>query len=184
MADLRRQKEEVTKTVPTTLVSIAVPPRAMRVLPRGNWLDDSGEIVAPGTPASLPPLKFKGDRATRLDLAKWMVSADNPLVARVFVNRLWKLLFGSGLATSLQDFGAQGAWPNQPALLDYLAVELRDHGWSMKHLHRLIVTSRAYRLTSSSAGAASINLAAGGAVLPRPPGLGGCADPFHSPDSS
>ncbi|HVX63866.1 MAG TPA: DUF1553 domain-containing protein, partial [Pirellulales bacterium] len=87
-------------------------------------------------------------RATRLDLAHWLTSADNPLTARVFVNRVWYLFFGVGLAPSLEDFGAQGEWPTHPELLDWLAVEFRESGWDVKRLVRLIVSSRAYRQAS------------------------------------
>jgi hypothetical protein len=148
VAELQKQKADFDKTLPTTLVTTAVPPRVMRVLPRGNWLDDSGEMVTPGVPASLPPLKFKGERATRLDLAKWLTAADNPLMARVFVNRLWKLMYGQGLVKSLEDFGSQGTWPTHPDLLDWLAVEFRESGWDVKHLLKLIVLSRTYRQSS------------------------------------
>jgi hypothetical protein len=117
---------------------------------RGNWLDDSGEIVQPGTPASLPPLTFEGKRASRLDLAKWLTAKENPLTARVFVNRLWRLFYGQGLVTTLDDFGAQGTHPSHPELLDWLAVEFRESGWDVKHLIRLMVTSSAYRQTSVS----------------------------------
>jgi mono/diheme cytochrome c family protein len=149
LADLQKQKAELDKTIPTTLITTPVSPRMMRVLPRGNWLDDSGEIVAPGTPAALPPLGVEGRRATRLDLVNWMVKADNPLVARVFVNRLWKLFYGQGIVTSLEDFGSQGAWPTHPELLDWLAVEFRESGWDIKHMVRLMVLARTYRLVST-----------------------------------
>jgi hypothetical protein len=145
---LQVRKQELEKALPATLVSAAGPPRMMRVLPRGNWLDDTGEIVAPNTPASLPKLAANGKRPTRLDLAKWLVSPEHPLTARVFVNRLWKLFFGQGLVTSMEDFGSQGAWPSHPELLDWLAVEFRESGWDVKHLVRLMVTSSAYRQSS------------------------------------
>src|SRR5262249_1142281 len=116
LADLQRQKADLLKAVPTTLVTMASPPRAMRVLPRGNWLDDSAEVVAPGGPAALPPLDVKDRRATRLDLARWLLADDNPLTARVFVNRLWAQLFGQGLVKTLDDFGSQGTWPTHPQL--------------------------------------------------------------------
>ncbi len=148
IADLQKQKTEFEKTILSTLVTTAVPPRVMRVLPRGNWLDDSGDIVTPGVPASLPPLNASGARATRLDLAKWMVAADNPLVARVIINRLWKLMFGQGLVKTLDDFGSQGAWPTHPELLDWLAVEFRESGWDVKHLLKLMAMSRTYRQSS------------------------------------
>ncbi len=130
-----------------TMVTGRVKPRTIRVLPRGNWMDDSGEIVAPAVPNFLPALKAKG-RANRLHLAQWLVSADNPLTARVFVNRLWYLFFGSGLSRSLDDTGSRGEWPTHPALLDWLAVEFTGSSWNIKHIVRLIVTSSAYRQSS------------------------------------
>jgi hypothetical protein len=148
LADLQKQKQDLERTVPQSLVTTAVAPRMMRVLPRGNWLDDSGEIVAPGVPASLSPLNVGDRRATRLDLAQWMTAADNPLVARVFVNRVWKLLFGQGVVKSLDDFGAQGTWPTHPELLDWLAVEFRESGWDVKKLVKLMVMSNTYRQSS------------------------------------
>ena len=151
IADLEQQREAVTKTIPVTLVSLAVAPRTVRLLPRGNWLDDSGEVLEPATPASLNPLGVKDRRATRLDLARWMTSPENPLVARVFVNRLWKLCFGQGLVKSVEDFGTQGEWPSHPELLDWLAVEFRDSGWNVKHLHKLLVMSHTYQQTSKIA---------------------------------
>src|SRR5581483_10885465 len=93
VAEAQGERDRLTQQVPTTLVSTSGPPRTMRVLPRGNWLDDTGEVVGPAVPAFLSPLPAK-DRPTRLDLAKWLVSRDNPLTARVFVNRLWKVCFG------------------------------------------------------------------------------------------
>ena len=130
-----------------TMVTGRIKPRTIRVLPRGNWMDDSGEIVEPAVPHFLPVLK-NGSRANRLDLAEWLTSADNPLTARVFVNRLWYLLFGSGLSSTLDDTGSQGEWPTHPGLLDWLAVEFVESGWDVKHIVRLIVTSSAYRQSS------------------------------------
>jgi hypothetical protein len=150
VANLEQKRQAMDRTMPQTLVSTSGPPRMMRVLPRGNWLDDSGEIVAPDMPASLPALGVTGRRANRLDLARWLTARDNPLTARVFVNRLWKLFFGQGVVTSLDDFGAQGAWPSHPELLDFLAVEFRDSGWDVKHMIRLIVTSSTYRQVSTA----------------------------------
>jgi hypothetical protein len=130
-----------------TMVTGRIKPRTIRVLPRGNWMDDSGEIVEPAVPHFLPVLK-KVNRANRLHLAEWLTSADNPLTARVFVNRLWYLLFGSGLSSTLDDTGSQGEWPTHPGLLDWLAVEFVESGWDVKHIVRLIVTSSAYRQSS------------------------------------
>jgi hypothetical protein len=115
---------------------------------RGNWLDETGPEVAPDVPAFLPPLAVKGRRANRLDLARWLVARENPLTARVIVNRLWKLTFGQGLVSSLDDFGSQGTWPTHLELLDWLASEFRDQGWDVKRMLRLIVGSRAYRRSS------------------------------------
>src|SRR5207248_11475205 len=93
-------------------------------------------------------LAVKERRPTRLDLANWLTAKDNPLVARVFVNRLWKLAFGQGLVRSMEDFGTQGAMPNHPQLLDWLAVEFIESGWNVKHLLRLMMQSSAYRQSS------------------------------------
>jgi hypothetical protein len=148
LAALQKQRDEVNRQVISTLVSASGPPREVRVLPRGNWLDGTGEVVQPGVPASLaPPLNLKA-RATRLDLARWLVADDNPLTARVFVNRLWMLFYGQGLVKTLDDFGSQGHWPAHAELLDWLAVEFRDSGWDVKHMVKLMVTSRTYRQTS------------------------------------
>ena len=116
------------------------------MLPRGNWLDESGPIVAPeragfaaGSAIKEPP------SASRLDLAGWLVARDNPLVARVMVNRLWTLAFGQGLVATPDDFGSQGAWPTHPELLDWLASEFVDSGWNVKAMLRLMVMSQTYR---------------------------------------
>ncbi len=134
-----------------TIITQPGEPRPTRVLPRGNWMDDSGPIVAPAIPEFLGKLDVGQQRATRLDLARWMVSRDNPLTARVFVNRLWKLFFGSGICEPLDDLGCQGEPPTHPDLLDWLAVEFMESGWDVKHMVRLLVTSAAYRRSSSSA---------------------------------
>jgi hypothetical protein len=148
LAEVQGQRDAIMKTVPTTLVTTAVAPRVMRILPRGNWLDDSGEVVQPAVPAFLAALDSKGQRATRLELAKWLVSLDNPLTARVFVNRLWKICFGQGIVKSLDDFGIQGAQASHPQLLDWLAIEFVESGWDVKHMLRLLVMSNAYRQSS------------------------------------
>ena len=105
------------------IVSDSMPtPRTVRVLPRGNWQDESGEVVQPGVLGFLPPPKVDGRALNRLDLAQWLVAPENPLTARVFVNRLWKLCFGIGLSKVLDDVGSQGELPNNPALIDWLAL--------------------------------------------------------------
>ncbi|NLX95698.1 MAG: DUF1553 domain-containing protein [Rhodopirellula sp.] len=148
LADLESQKQAVLHAAPTTLISVSTSPRTIRVLPRGNWLNDSGEVVEPAIPMFLGKLDTADRRPTRLDLARWMTRRENPLVARVFVNRLWTLLFGRGLVTSVDDFGSQGSLPSHPELLDWLAVELIDSGWDVKHMVRLMANSATYRQSS------------------------------------
>lgn len=150
LAQLEQARQTLADSLTTSLVSVSVSPREMRILPRGNWMDDSGEVVLPGVPAFLATAASKeieGDdsRQTRLDLAHWMVDPQNPLVARVFVNRLWKLCFGQGLVASPGDFGSQGSVPSHPQLLDWLATEFVASGWDVKHIMRLIVLSETYR---------------------------------------
>jgi hypothetical protein len=135
-------------------------PRTVRILPRGNWMDDSGAVVESAIPAFLGTLApASGGRATRADLARWLVApatagGHGEFTARVIANRLWALFFGAGLCRSLGDFGGQGELPDHPELLDELALEFMGQGWSVRHLVRTIVTSRAYRM--SSAGAADL----------------------------
>ncbi|MEX0614212.1 MAG: PSD1 and planctomycete cytochrome C domain-containing protein [Pirellulales bacterium] len=134
-----------------TMITVAIEPRITRILPRGNWMDDSGEVVQPAVPAFLGKLEIGDRRATRLELANWLVDAKSGaggLTARVMANRLWYLFFGRGLAAAMDDFGGQGEAPSHPELLDSLAVEFVESGWDMKHMVKLIVTSRAYRQSS------------------------------------
>jgi uncharacterized protein DUF1553/uncharacterized protein DUF1549/cytochrome c len=136
-----------------TTVTVATTPRVTRVLARGNWQDESGEIVAPSPPRFL--LAGKGapapdaPRQTRLDLANWIVSRENPLTARTFVNRLWKQFFGTGLSAIVDDLGTQGEYPSHPELLDWLAVDFMDRGWDVKAMVRSIVTSATYKQSST-----------------------------------
>jgi hypothetical protein len=148
LAEAQGKRDAVMKTVPTTLVTTAVAPRVVRFLPRGNWLDDSGEVMQSAVPSFLAALDIHGQRPTRLDLAKWIVAADNPLTARVFVNRLWKIGFGQGIVKSMDDFGIQGSLPSHPLLLDWLAVEFVESGWDAKRLLKLLVMSNSYRQSS------------------------------------
>ena len=146
---LDEKKKALQESIPTTLVTVSIAPRqCVRVLPRGNWQDDSGEVIEPAIPAFLAALKTGGRRATRLDLAHWLVSGDNPMVARVFVNRLWKLFFGQGIVRTLDDFGTQGAPPTHPELLDWLAVNFVESGWDVKRMVKCMVMSRTYRQSS------------------------------------
>lgn len=120
-------------------------PTFLRV--RGAW-DRPGVEVTPGTPAALPALPRAGV-PDRLGLARWLFSHDNPLTARVAVNRIWQEYFGRGLVASSENFGTQGDPPSHPKLLDWLAAEFRDSGWDQKYLHRLILTSQTYRQSSN-----------------------------------
>ena len=118
-------------------------------MPRGNWQDQSGAVVEPAVPRFLPqPAAAAGGRLTRLDLARWFTSPDNPLTARVFMNRLWKQFFGTGISSLVEDLGAQGEWPVHPELLDWLALEFRDGGWNVKQMVKLLVMSATYRQDS------------------------------------
>ncbi|MCH2179268.1 MAG: PSD1 and planctomycete cytochrome C domain-containing protein [Mariniblastus sp.] len=151
MGDLEKQREELVKAhTRTSLVTVAVPPREMRVLPRGNWMDQSGEVVQPAIPELFGAIEnTQGKRLNRLDLANWIVSKDNPLTARVFVNRLWKLYFGTGLSKVLDDLGAQGEPPSHPELLDRLAQDFMDSGWDVKSIVKELVTSKTYKQSSA-----------------------------------
>ncbi len=120
--------------------------RKTHIFIRGDFRNPGIE-VQPGTPAALPPLKADGP-VNRLALARWLVSRENPLTARVTVNRLWQELFGRGLVATSEDFGTRGDRPTHPELLDWLAAEFMDSGWDVKHIIRLIVESATYRQTS------------------------------------
>jgi hypothetical protein len=153
---LEQQAALLDAEIPHVVVAEATEPAETRILARGNWMDDSGEIVEPAIPAFLGKLDIGRRRATRLDLADWLVSPDNPLTARVFANRTWRQFFGTGISKTLDDFGSQGEWPIHPELLDWLAAEFVKpewhaegaHAWDVKHLIRTIVTSQTYRQSS------------------------------------
>ena len=137
--------------LPKCIVTEAAPEkRVVRVLPRGNWMDESGEVIQPALPHFLVPAGGEGRELNRLDLARWLVSRDNPLTARTVVNRLWRQFFGTGLSRVLEDLGAQGEVPPNAPLLDWLACEFMDSGWDVKHLVRTIVNSRTYRQVSTA----------------------------------
>ncbi len=142
-------RSEFYRQIPKCLVSKSTSKkRTVRILPRGNWLDESGEVMHPAFPSYLPQPVPEGREWNRLDLARWLVSRENPLTARVVTNRLWKHFFGTGLSKILDDLGAQGEPPIHAELLDYLACEFMDSGWDWNHMVRLIVTSRTYRQSS------------------------------------
>jgi mono/diheme cytochrome c family protein len=145
-----KEKTDYENIIPRVLVTTRGAPRTVRILARGNWLDSSGPVMTPQTPAflpPLPPLDAPNARYTRLDLAKWTVSHNNPLTARVAVNRLWKLFYGYGIARSLEESGTQGQPPTHLELLNWLASEFQTK-WDIKHIVRLMVTSMTYRQSS------------------------------------
>lgn len=145
---LRRDLEDYRATIPTVMVMQDQPGiRKNRLLKRGAY-DQPGEEVTPGVPAALGTMPAE-TRADRLALARWLVSRDNPLTARVAVNRMWQTLFGTGLVKTVEDFGSQGEWPIHPDLLDWLAVEFMDSGWDVKHMMKFIVMSETYRQSSA-----------------------------------
>jgi hypothetical protein len=134
----------------TTLVLKELPkPRKTTVFIKGDFTRPADEVT-PGTPGVLHPFKSTTPQPNRLDLAKWIVSPENPLTARVIVNRIWQQYFGRGLVETENDFGMQGTTPSHPELLDWLATELLAKNWSLKDIHRLIVTSNTYRQSSSN----------------------------------
>jgi hypothetical protein len=159
MQEAQREASEVARLesaiarleieIPRAVITEATKPTETRILARGNWMDESGAVVEPAVPAFLGKLDTGSQRATRLDLANWLVSKDNPLTARVYVNREWRQFFGMGLSKVLDDLGSQGEWPTHPELMDWLASEFMEH-WDLKHLVRLIVTSKTYRQSSVS----------------------------------
>ncbi len=134
-----------------SMVTQATKPLTVRVLPRGNFLDETGPVVLPTTPSFLPGLRTSTEqkRLTRLDLADWINSKDNPITARTVMNRLWQIFHGTGLSAGLDDLGSQGELPSHPELLEWLSLEFRDKGWDVKKMIRLMVTSRTYRQGSS-----------------------------------
>lgn len=138
-----------------TMITVSIAPRPIRVLARGDWMDESGEVVEPGVPTIFKqihePTSPANTKPSRLDLARWVTSRDNPVTSRVFVNRLWRLFYGHGLSRNLEDCGAQGEAPDHPELLDWLAVEFIDSGWNVRHMIRQMVLSQTYRQASGHA---------------------------------
>jgi hypothetical protein len=141
------EKERFERTFPTVMVMAeTAQPKPTHLLLRGAY-DKPGDLVTPGLPAILPPMPA-GLPNNRLGLAKWITAAENPLLARVTVNRFWQMYFGTGLVKTVEDFGTQGDWPSHPELLDWLALEFVRSGWDTKALQKLIVTSATYRQSS------------------------------------
>ena len=151
-ADLKKRTAELEAAFTTTLVARELlQPRPTRLLSRGEYDLATGDPLEPGVPAAMGSLP-EGAPRNRLGLAQWITARDNPLVARVLVNRLWSGIFGAGLVRTAEDFGLQGEQPTHPELLDWLAVELHDSGWNLKHMLRLMVTSRAFKQDSRRRG--------------------------------
>ncbi len=148
LANLQERLAVLTETFPTMVMDVAAKPRDTFLLNRGDYAQPTVKIDA-ATPASLPPMPA-GASPDRLGLAQWIVMKEHPLTARVAVNRLWKLCFGTGIVATSADFGSQGEWPTHPELLDWLAVEFVERGWDVKALLRQIVLSQTYRQTSAS----------------------------------
>lgn len=149
-ADIKKLQDENQSLVEVTTMVLAPKPGVLAETPirdRGMFLSPS-DMVPAGTPAVMGPGPSPRARTSRLDLAKWLVARENPLTARVQVNRMWEQHFGIGIVETLEDFGTQGAAPKHPELLDWLAVEFMDSGWDMKHIHRLILNSASYRQSS------------------------------------
>ena len=152
---LETERGLLEASIPHVITTVSTEPAVTRILPRANWMDETSPIVEPSIPLFLGRLDTKGARATRLDLANWLVSRDNPLTARTFVNRTWREFFGTGLSKVLDDLGSQGEWPTHPELVDWLASEFMHpeskdqsapaHDWDLKHIIRLLVTSATYR---------------------------------------
>ncbi|MBM3851121.1 MAG: DUF1553 domain-containing protein [Verrucomicrobia bacterium] len=148
LAALQRQRSEIKPhtTVPVLRELAGKDRRKTRLQLRGNWMN-LGDEVSEGLPSALGPVA-RGKQPDRLQLARWLVDRGNPLTARVVANRLWESVFGIGLVRTSEEFGSQGEPPSHPELLDWLAVELMDSGWDLKHLLRLMATSATYRQSS------------------------------------
>ena len=145
LVETRRKRDDLEKALVRTFVFNDLPQmRDSFIMLRGAY-NKPGEKVTRATPAFLPPLGTpEGATPNRLDLAKWILLPEQPLVARVAANRLWQQFFGTGLVKTSEDFGQQGESPSHPELLDWLAVEYRESGWNTRHLVKLLVTSRAF----------------------------------------
>jgi hypothetical protein len=148
-ADLQKDVEKSEAAFTTSLVAKDLPaPRSTHVLKRGEYDLPIGDPLQPGILEVMGGFPEDAPR-NRLGLAKWLTSGDHPLVARVLINRVWQRVFGEGLVRTPEDFGLQGQQPTHPELLDWLAVELQDSGWNLKHMLKLMVTSRAFRQSSA-----------------------------------
>lgn len=148
--DAKQALDGVRNAIPRVMVmKDEDKPRQTFLLNRGLYNQPGSEVQA-AVPGSLPPMEVADgrERATRLDLARWLVSGKNPLTARVAVNRFWQMLFGIGLIKTPEDFGVQAEYPVYPEILDWLASEFVESGWDVKRLMRTVVTSEVYRRSS------------------------------------
>jgi hypothetical protein len=146
LANLKERLAVLTESFTTMVMDVAAQPRETFILNRGDYSQPTEKVEA-GVPTTLPPLPV-GASSDRLGLAQWVTMRDNPLTARVAVNRFWKILFGTGLVATAADLGSQGEWPSHPELLDWLAVEFVQSGWDVKALLRQMVRSQTYRQAS------------------------------------
>jgi hypothetical protein len=187
LANLEERLAVVTKKFPTMVMDVAEKPRDTFILRRGDYSQPTEKVTAE-TPAVLPKLptshaqslalasgatdsatagaavgSSRSSGSTRVDLANWLTMPEQPLTARVEVNRLWQILFGTGIVATPADFGAQGEYPSHPELLDWLAVDFREHGWDIKRTIKKIVMSATYRQSSTAPGSA------GGSLIARDP---------------
>ena len=149
LKSLKGQRGQLEKQIPMAMVMRERKEvRETRIMKRGQY-DDPGEVVQRNAPEFLHPMKRAGDVASRMDLANWFIDKENPLTARVAVNRIWQQLFGVGLVKTSEDLGAQGEVPSHPLLLDYLTVSFVNSGWDVKALIKEIVLSKAYKQSSN-----------------------------------
>ena len=146
---LQREQDDINKRAPRVMIMADRPEwRPTYVLNRGLYNDVTDREVSTLTPASLPAMQTSRPRANRLDLARWLLSDEHPLTARVTVNRFWAQFFGVGLVKTIEDFGVQAEYPEYKQLLDWLAADFRDHDWNIKRLVKQIVMSHTYRQSS------------------------------------
>ncbi len=148
LRNLEERLAVLTEKFTTMVMDVAAKPRDTFILHRGDYMQPTDKVSA-ASPAALPAMP-DGAPPNRLGLAQWLTMKDHPLTARVAVNRIWKMCFGIGIVATAADFGAQGAWPTHPELLDWLAVDFVEHGWDLKRLVRQIVLSETYRQSSAA----------------------------------